>query len=64
MYHHRIIDAKAGGGAAAAANAVKTGKFKMHPNEAMKVLNIEKSSLSKEILEEVKHTNIPSIHFY
>jgi hypothetical protein len=48
------IDAKSGGAANPAARAIK---LKMQPDEAMKILNIEKFELTPAIVEEV----IPSI---
>ena len=45
-------DAKAGGAPAAVANAAAT-KYKMRPDEALKILNIERDGLTKKILDEV-----------
>ncbi len=46
----QLIDAKAGGAANATARAIK---FKMQPDEALKIMNIEKHELNKVVLEEV-----------
>jgi len=48
------LDAKAGGAPAAVANAAAT-KYKMRPDEALKILNIEKEGLTKKILDEVRN---------
>jgi hypothetical protein len=45
-----ILDAKAGGAANAAARA---NKLKMHSDEAMKILNIEKHEFNATLLNEV-----------
>lgn len=45
-YQQALHNAKAGGGAAAVVR-----KLKMTPDEALKILNIERSGLNKEILE-------------
>ena len=53
-YQQALQNAKAGGGgAAAAANLGKAiNKLKMQPDEALKVLHIERSALAKPLLEE------------
>mmetsp|Transcript_48937 Transcript_48937/g.96921 ORF Transcript_48937/g.96921 Transcript_48937/m.96921 type:complete len:145 (+) Transcript_48937:27-461(+) len=49
-YQQALRNAKAGG-APAAASAVAT-KFKMRPDEALKIMNIEKGELTKKLLDE------------
>ena len=44
------VDAKAGGATNATARAIK---FKMQPDEAMKILNIEKHEFNRALLDEV-----------
>eukprot|EP01032_Pedospumella_encystans_P028939 gene28939-32682_t len=50
-YQQALRNAKAGGAPAAVANAAAT-KYKMRPDEALKILNIEKEGLTKKILDE------------
>lgn len=59
-----ILDAKAGG-APAAASAV-TSRFKMRPDEALKILNIEKGDLTKQLLDQVRQgdDSCISLFFY
>ena len=45
-----ITEGRAGGGPTVAATITK---FKMQPDEALKILNIEKSNLNRNIVEEV-----------
>lgn len=48
-----LIDAKAGGATNATARAIK---FKMQPDEAMKILSIERHEFSREVLDQVSNS--------
>jgi hypothetical protein len=55
-------DAKAGGApAAAASTAAGVPRFKMRPDEALRILNIEKTDLTKKILDEVNSCSQPLV---
>ena len=45
-----FLEGKAGGGPTV---ATKITKFKMQPDEALKILNIEKSNMNRNVVEEV-----------
>ena len=51
-----IIDAKAGGVPNAVKDSINKGKFKMHPDEALKIFHMEKGTLNKKVLDEVCKT--------
>jgi hypothetical protein len=54
-----VSDAKAGGGNAPnAASTMTRTKNKLHLSEAFQILNIEKSNLSKTVLEEVLNYSV------
>lgn len=54
------VDAKVGGAPGAATTAAPT-KFKIRPDEALKILNIEKDGLTKTVLDEVSRQLLSAI---
>lgn len=48
-----FIDAKVGGAPITNAATGAVSKFKMRPDEALRIMNIEKTALTKQLLDEV-----------
>ena len=51
--HSSFIDAKVGGAPITNAATGAVSKFKMRPDEALRIMNIEKTALTKQLLDEV-----------